>query len=279
MSKLGALGSGIDSLIGNLNEEDNGVKQVSISLVKPNPHQPRKEFNNESLIELSESIRSCGLIQPILVEESFDGGYIIIAGERRYRASKIANLKTIPVIVKTITEEEKIEIALVENIQREDLTPIEEAKAYRNLMDCLKLNQEEVAKKVGKKRSTISNSIRLLNLPEDLQLSLNKGDLSAGHARALLSIDKPNIQRTIFNKIKSDKMSVRATEKMVNEYGTSKKETQKESYKDPDIQYIEQKFIDIFGTKVQLKGDMNKGKIEVTYYSKDDLSRIVELLS
>lgn len=279
MSKLGALGSGIDSLIGNLNEEDNGVKEVSISLVKPNPHQPRKDFNEDSILELSESIKSCGLIQPILVEESFDGGYVIIAGERRYRASKVAELATIPVIVKNISEEQKIEIALVENIQREDLTPIEEAKAYKNLMDCLKINQEEVAKKVGKKRSTISNSIRLLNLPEDLQISLNKGDLSAGHARALLSIDKPNVQRSIFNKIKDNKMSVRATEKMVNEYGADNKVNNKETYRDPDIQSIEQKFIDAFGTKVQLKGDVNKGKLEITYYSKDDLSRILELFS
>lgn len=279
MSKLNALGSGIDSLIGNIEEDNTGVTEVSISLVKPNPHQPRKEFNEESITELSQSIKSCGLIQPILVEESFDGGYVIIAGERRYRASKLANLSKIPVLIKNFSEEDKIEIALVENIQREDLTPIEEAKAYKNLMDSLKINQEEVAKKVGKKRSTISNAIRLLNLPEDLQHSVNKGDLSAGHARALLSIEQPNIQRSLFNKIKEKRMSVRATEKMINDIGNSKKSNKKEEYRDPDIQSIEQKFIDLFGTKVQLKGNIDKGKIEITYFSKDDLSRIVDLFS
>lgn len=280
MSKGSALGSGIDSLIMTMDDDNNdsGIQEVNISLVKANPYQPRREFNQESILELSESIRSCGIIQPILVEESLDGGYIIIAGERRYRASKVAGLTTIPVIVKSLSEEDKLEIALVENIQREDLTPIEEAKAYKKLMDSLNLNQEEVAKKVGKKRSTISNSIRLLKLPEDLQQSVNIGDLSAGHARALLSVESENIQRSLFNKIKGDKLSVRATEKMINDLSKPVKEKNK-SHRDPDIQFIEQQFIDAFGTKVQLKGSINKGKIEISYLSKDDLSRILEVIT
>ena len=281
MSKISALGSGIDSLIIGLdeNKKESGVLDVSISLIKNNPHQPRKEFNQEAIVELSESIKSCGLIQPILVEESLDGGYIIIAGERRYRASKLAGLTSVPVIIKSFSEEDKLEIALVENIQREDLTPIEEAHAYKRLMDSLKLNQEEIAKKVGKKRSTISNSIRLLNLPQDLQQSINIGDLSAGHARALLGIDNNNLQRTIFNKIKDSKLSVRATEKLVNEISKEKPETkEKIVQKDPNIQHLEQQFIDAFGTKVKLVGNMNKGKIEITYFSSDDLNRVLELL-
>lgn len=278
MSKSNALGSGIDSLIMMEEDEDRGVQEVNITLVKPNPYQPRKEFSQESIEELSLSIKSCGVIQPILVEEGFDGGYIIIAGERRYRASLLAELSTIPVIVKNLDEEEKLEIALVENIQREDLTPIEEARAYKKLMDVLKLNQEEVAIKVGKKRSTISNSIRLLKLPDDLQKSVNIGELSAGHARALLSLESENHQRSVFNKIKNNKLSVRATEKMITDIGSDKKK-KKEAYADPDIQYIEQKFIDAFGTKVQLKGSMEKGKIEISYLSKDDLSRIVDIIS
>ncbi|MGL1893728.1 MAG: ParB/RepB/Spo0J family partition protein [Spirochaetaceae bacterium] len=277
---MSALGSGLDSLIVNMESDESGFNEVSLSLVKANPYQPRKEFSEESIAELSESIKSCGVIQPILVEESLNGGYTIIAGERRYRASKLAGLTTIPVIVKNISEEEKLEISLVENIQREDLTAIEEAKAYKKLMDSLKLNQEEVAHKVGKKRSTISNSIRLLNLPDDLQQSVNIGELSAGHARALLSIDKPNIQRSIFNKIKENKLSVRATEKMVSDYSSEKKEIKHINKRiDPDIQYIEQLFIDALGTKVKLKGNIEKGTVEVTYFSKDDLNRIVDLLS
>lgn len=283
MSKINALGSGIDSLIIDIDKdkEENGVKEVNISLIKPNPFQPRKTFNDDSIEELSESIKSCGLIQPILVEESLNGGYTIIAGERRYRASTLAGLTTMPVIIKNLSEEDKLEIALVENIQREDLTPIEEAKAYKKLMDSMKLSQEDVAKKVGKKRSTVSNSIRLLNLPEDLQTSVNSGELSAGHARALLSIDGDNSKRTAFNKIKEGNLSVRATEKMVKDITNDKKTTKtSENIKvNPDIQYIEQQFIDAFGTKVQLKGSIEKGKIEITYYSQDDLDRIMELVS
>lgn len=280
MSKINALGSGLDSLIINMDSEESGVKEVSLSLVKANPFQPRKTFNEESIIELSESIKSCGLIQPIIVEENLNGGYIIIAGERRYRASKLAGLTTIPVIVKNFTEEDKLEIALVENIQREDLTPIDEAKAYKKLMDSLKISQEEVAQKVGKKRSTVSNSIRLLNLPEDIQDSVNSGDLSAGHARALLSIENDNNKRSVFNKIKEGNLSVRATEKIVKDFSKEKNKTLSNNPKvDPNIQYIEQQFIDVFGTKVQLKGDINKGKIEISYYSQDDLNRIIELLS
>lgn len=280
MSKGNALGAGLDSLIVNMEEEESGVKEINISLIKANPFQPRKVFNQESIEELSESIKSCGLIQPILVEESLDGGYIIIAGERRFRASTLAGLTTIPVIIKNLSEEAKLEIALVENIQREDLTPIEEAKAYKKLMDVMHLTQDEVAQKVGKKRSTISNSIRLLNLPDDLQSSVNNGSLSAGHARTLLSLDNPNRQRAVFNKIKDNKLSVRATEKLVNNYNNEIKQNKIEKNRsNPDIQYIEQQFIDAFGTKVKLLGDLNRGKIEITYFSQDDLSRIMELFS
>ena len=279
MSKINALGSGLDSLIGNIESEESGVQEVSISLIKANPFQPRKIFNDESIEELSESIKSCGLIQPILVEEDLNGGYIIIAGERRYRASLLANLNSIPVIIKNLSEEDKLEISLVENIQREDLTPIEEAIAYKKLMDSMNLSQEEVAKKVGKKRSTISNSIRLLNLPKEIQDAVNENEISAGHARTLLSLDNLNKQRVVFNKIKENKMSVRSTEKMINDINNEKNIMNTKITKvDPDVQYIEQTFIDAFGTKVKLNGNIDKGKIEITYYSQDDLNRILELL-
>lgn len=280
MSKISGLGSGIDSLIVNMDSEKSGVQEVSLSLIKANPFQPRKLFNQDSIEELCESIKSCGLIQPILVEENLDGSYIIIAGERRFRASTLAGLLTIPVIIKNLSEEEKLEISLVENIQREDLTPIEEAKAYKKLMDSMKLSQEEVALKVGKKRSTISNSIRLLKLPEDLQDSVNNGELSAGHARTLLSLENPNNQRSVFSKIKDNNMSVRATEKLVSEFNKEKKvKNNNDNQKSPDIRYIEQQFIDAFGTKVKLLGNLEKGKIEITYFSQDDLNRIMDILS
>lgn len=280
MSKISALGSGIDSLIVGMDSDESGVKEVNLSLIKANPFQPRKSFNEESLNELCESIKSCGLIQPILVEENLDGGYIIIAGERRFRASTLAGLTTIPVIIKNLSEEEKLEIALVENIQRENLTPIEEAKAYKKLMDSMNLNQEEVAVKVGKKRSTISNSIRLLNLPTDLQQAVDLGELSAGHARTLLSLDNQNTQRSVFNQIKDNNMSVRAAEKLVSDLVKEKKQIKSiEKPKNPDIQSIEQHFIDAYGTKVKLLGNLDKGKIEITYFSQDDLNRIMELVS
>jgi len=281
VSKVNALGSGLDSLIVNIESEDNGVMDIDISLIQANPFQPRKFFNEDAILELSESIKSCGVIQPILVEENLNGGYIIIAGERRYRASKLAGLEKVPVIIKNYTEEEKLEISLVENIQREDLTPIEEAKAYKKLMDSMGLNQENVAQKVGKKRSTISNSIRLLNLPEDIQQSVDDGIISAGHARALLPLENINTQRSIFNKIKDSNISVRATEKLVNDYKKNNdvKASNSKNNIDPDIQNIEQQFIDAFGTKVKLIGDMDKGKIEITYFSGDDLNRIIELLA
>jgi len=281
MSKINALGSGLDSLIVDINDnENNNILEIDISLVQPNKFQPRQHFNDESIKELSESILSCGVIQPILVEENLSGGYTIIAGERRYRASLLAGLAKIPVIVKNYSEEDKLEIALVENIQREDLTPIEEAKAYKKLMDVMKINQEEVAKKVGKQRSTISNSIRLLNLPIDIQNSVNSGELSAGHARALLSIDSEKDKKDLFNKIIAENLSVRSTEKLIQNFNKgADSKNKKNTLKDPDIQYIEQQFIDTFGTKVQLKGSIEKGKIEISYFSQEDLNRIIEILS
>lgn len=299
MSKNKALGKGLDALldmnseiidINNYSEMDNKDRENKIIFaplenIKANPDQPRKTFDEESLNELAESIKQKGIIQPVLAEEDplNDGHYIIIAGERRFRASHIAGIERLPLIIKSFSEEDKLEIALIENIQRENLKPIEEAKAYRHIMDSMSLNQQDVAERVGKNRSTVANSLRLLKLPEDMQNSLNEGDLTSGHARSILSTVNPADQRILFNRIVDNGLSVREAETMATDLNkgirpSAKKDTITKK-KIPEIMSVEQRFIDVFGTKVQIKGSINKGKIEITYYSPDDLDRIFEIVS
>ena len=299
MSKQ-VLGKGLDALLGpggdNLDifdDGDNGdivsgeIKEsfLDISLIVTNPDQPRKEFKEEALQELADSIKEIGIIQPVIVEKKNDK-YEIVAGERRYRASKLAGLDRIPVIEKSFSEEEKYEIALIENIQREDLSPIEEAKAYQQLINNYSLSQEALSKKLGKKRSTIANSLRLLKLPQDMQEALNNSDISAGHARSILSVVNPADQRILFNRIVSGGLSVRESEKQSSELNkgirsksdSSKKDDTLLKKKNPDVMDVEQRFIDALGTKVNLKGNLAKGKIEITYFSKDDLERIFDII-
>jgi len=301
VSKSKALGKGLDALldlnseiidINNYSEMDNKnidntnrIIFVSLDRIEANPNQPRKTFDDESLEELAESIKQKGIIQPVLVEENSEkeGCYIIVAGERRYRASRLAGIEKIPLIVRSFSEEDKLEIALIENIQRENLTPIEEARAYRHIMESLNLNQQDLADRVGKNRSTVANSLRLLKLPEDMQDSLNEGKLTSGHARSILSTVNPADQRILFNRIVDKGLSVREAETMAGDLNkgsrsTAKKESSPKK-KIPEIMHVEQKFIDVFGTKVQIKGNIHKGKIEITYYSADDLDRIFEIVS
>ncbi|MDC7235359.1 MAG: ParB/RepB/Spo0J family partition protein [Spirochaetales bacterium] len=296
MSKKKALGGmGLDALLSlddNDNQEtavipeeiQNAVTEIEISAIRANPDQPRKIFSEESLQELADSITSRGVIQPILVEKIGDS-YEIIAGERRFRASQLAGKTAIPAIVRDFSDEEKLEIALIENIQREDLTAIEEARAYKHIMDTLDLSQQEIAEKVGKKRSTIANSLRLLNLPMDIQESLNQGFISAGHARAILSVINPADQKILHSRIKDDGLSVRAAEGMVEDLNQGKRLQNREKpaalpkNKIPEILGIEQKFIDHFGTRVQVKGNLKKGKIEISYFSEEDLERIYDIIS
>lgn len=293
MSKKKALGNmGLDALLSldeNFEDEmtpeiQDAIQDLLLSDIVTNPDQPRKIFSEDSLQELSESIRSKGVIQPIIVEQR-GGNYIIVAGERRYRASKLAGKDHIPAIIRDFTEEEKLEIALIENIQREDLSAIEEAMAYKHIMDVMGLNQQELANKVGKKRSTVANSLRLLNLPQDAQESVSSGSISSGHARAILAVVNPADQKILLSRIKSDGLSVREAEKMVEDLNKGKRIQDKEpkttllKNKEPDILNIEQKFIDCFGTKVQVKGNMKKGKIEISYFSPDDLERIYDIIT
>lgn len=263
-------------------EIQDAVKELEISSIRANPDQPRKIFSEESLQELAKSIASRGVIQPIIVEKVGEA-FEIIAGERRFRASQLAGKTQIPAIIRDFSDEEKLEIALIENIQREDLTAIEEARAYKHIMESLDLSQQEISEKVGKKRSTIANSLRLLNLPMDIQESLNQGYITAGHGRAILAVINPADQKILHSRIKDEGLSVRATESMVEDLNQGKRLPNREKAtlpknKIPEILGIEQKFIDHFGTKVQVKGNLKKGKIEISYFSEDDLERIYDLI-
>ncbi len=259
------------------------VKIVPLTSVEPNPDQPRKEFDQAALEELAASIKEQGVLQPLLVE-TWASGYRIVAGERRWRAAQLANLQEIPVLVRSFTEETRMEIALIENIQRSDLTPLEEARAYRNLMEAFNLTQDDVAKKVGKQRSTVANALRLLKLPEDMQNAVDKGLLTPGHARAVLSVTLSEGQRTLFQAVLAEGISVREAEDRAQRLNAGGPPSTRASVvaaparRLPEIADLEQRFIERLGTKVAIKGDARKGKIEITYHSADDLDRLYEVL-
>lgn len=299
---MGGLGRGLDALLEEAEEQSSQNQGnaagagselfLNPSLLKPNPHQPRQEFDEEALKELADSIREHGIIQPIIVEDAGDGTYYIIAGERRTRAARLAGLSKVPVIVKKFSDERKLEIALIENIQRENLNPVEEAHAYHQLMTLGNLNQEETAARVGKNRSTVANALRLLKLPEDILSSLSTGQITPGHARAILSVLNPADQRILFGRIVGNGLSVRDAEKLSTELnggsraGSDASKNAKKSksgnsdmIKDIEVRNIEQKFIDVLGTKVQIKGNLNKGSIEISYFSRDDLDRVFEVIN
>lgn len=272
------------NLPAGINADENGQLWVSVDLLKPNPHQPRKEFDEEPLNELADSIREHGILQSITVEDAGDGSFFIIAGERRSRAARIAGLSEVPVQLRKFNDQKKLEVALIENIQRQDLNPIEEAEAYYQLMEISGLSQEQVAARVGKNRSTVANAIRLLKLPEDMRTSLIQGHISSGHARALLAVKDNADMRILFAKIVGNGMNVRDAEEMarnLNEGAGKSSKKQKETKnenKDPNITELEQKFIEKLGTKVQIKGTMERGSLEVQFFTKDDLNRIYYLI-
>lgn len=250
-----------------------------------NPKQPRTEFDQKKLEELADSIRENGIIEPIIIEPSDqEGKFYIIAGERRTRASLLVGLTKVPVQIRKFDEIQRLQVALIENIQRADLNPIDEAQAYYNLMQLGDLTHEEVAKRVGKNRSTVTNSVRLLKLPDDMKKSLIDGQISSGHARALLSVTNPADQRIMFGKIVGSGLNVREAEELAQVYNNggraaASKTTKKPVKKDPEIARIEQKFIDVFGTKVTLKGTLEKGSIEICYFTKEDLNRLYTIIA
>ena len=253
---------------------------VKISSVEPNVNQPRKQFDEDALLELSESIKQYGVLQPLLVSDKKDY-YEIIAGERRWRAAKLAGLKEIPVIVKEFSEQELVEISLIENIQREDLNPIEEAMAYKRLINEFKLKQDSIAERVSKSRTAVTNSLRLLKLDERVQQMLIDEMISAGHARAILAIPDKDKQASVAMKVFDEKLSVRETEKLVKhivEPPKKKAEKQVNTAEDAIYESLEEKMKGIVGTRVFIhRKKNNKGKIEIEYYSRDELERIIEL--
>ena len=283
--KRAGLGKGLDSLIPEgktiikEKEEKTGEQIVKISKVEPNREQPRKTFAEKELQELADSIKQFGVLQPLLVKKNGDY-YEIIAGERRWRAAKLAGLKEVPVIIREYTEKEIVEIALIENIQRENLNPIEEALAYSRLMTEFNMKQEELAERVSKNRSTISNAMRLLKLDEKVQQMLIEGKLSAGHARALIDIEDAAMQYAIALKIVEEQLSVRDVEKLMRQMKEQKEKTAKPVVEHAFIyRELEEKMISAIGTKVHINQKKNgKGKIEIEYYSNDELEHIFELI-
>ena len=252
---------------------------VKISMVEPNRSQPRKQFDEDALLELSESIKQYGILQPLLVSDK-NGYYEIIAGERRWRAAKLAGLKEVPVIIKEFNDQQVVEISLIENIQREDLNPIEEAMAYKRLIDEFHLKQDGIAERVSKSRTAVTNSLRLLKLDERVQQMLIDEMNSAGHARAILAIADKNTQASVAMKVFDEKLSVRETEKLVKHIVEPPKKATKQLNTAEDAIYesLEEKMKGIIGTRVFIhRKKNNKGKIEIEYYSRDELERIIEL--
>ena len=290
--KKRGLGRGLNALINTGSDTENNKENtkenheykevfINISLVEPNRNQPRKEFDKESLSELANSIKQYGILQPIIVQKNGDM-YEIIAGERRWRAAKEAGLTEVPVIIRDYDKQKVMEISIIENIQREDLNPIEEAMAYQSLMEEYGLKHDELAEKVSKNRSTITNSMRLLKLSKNIQQMLIDGRISTGHAKVLLSIEDINEQEKIAQELIDKSLSVRELEKLVKKYTKPRKKKDNKDDKDYSLFYreYEDRLKDILGTKVQINTkDKNKGRIEIDYYSAAELERIVELLN
>lgn len=282
------LGKGLDTLIPEATSESKGKKNeenlapdriIKITAVEPNRDQPRKNFDEDALLELSDSIKQFGIIQPLVVQDRKNGRYEIIAGERRWRAAKLAGLKEVPVIIKNYTDQEIMEISLIENIQRENLNPIEEAMAYKKLLNEFHLKQDEVAERVSKSRTAVTNSMRLLKLNEEVQQMVIEDKISSGHARALIAIEDPEKQYEVAMKVFDEKLSVRDIEKLVKDMNKPLK--QKKTKEELDFIYrdLEEKMKISLGTKVSINAKNDgKGKIEVEYYSTDELDRLVDLL-
>jgi ParB family transcriptional regulator, chromosome partitioning protein len=254
-----------------------GVSYIDINEIKPNRNQPRKLFDADRLQELADSIQEHGVIQPLIVR-SVDNGFELVAGERRWRAARLAGLKSVPCLLRELSEEENALIAIIENMQREDLNPIEEAEGLNRMIDAFGLTQEQVSKSVGKSRPYITNSLRLLKLPLEIKEMLSQGTLTPGHGRALLAMSDPKIQLTVAQKIVSEGLSVRAIEAMVQKKQGAKNPAHKHAERDANILQLERELKESLGTKVKIHMAGKKGRIEIEYYSREELERLIELL-
>ena len=291
MSKKFGLGKGLNALIpedtvilepkkGKDKNDDNGYSLIDINLIKSNESQPRKSFDDEKIMELAESIKSNGIIQPLILRKDKDE-YIIVAGERGWRAAKYIGIKEIPAVIMDLTEKQILEISLIENIQREDLNSIEEAIAYKKLITDFDLTQEQLNKRIGKSRVAITNTMRLLNLSEDVQQYIIEGVISEGHGRALLAITDSKLQCELAQNVIDDKLSVRELEFLIRKLKTKSEPSKSKAKKETNPYYKEviEKLENYFGTKVNVTNKNNKGKIEIEYYSEEDLQRILEIIN
>ncbi|WP_238886561.1 ParB/RepB/Spo0J family partition protein [Clostridium sp. YIM B02551] len=282
MSKKFGLGKGLNALIPSedIDEVDEKSKvYISINKIRANSEQPRKYFDSEKISELSKSILNHGVIQPLILQKDNEN-YIIVAGERRWRAAKLAGLKEVPAIIMDLSKSQLLEISLIENIQREDLNPIEEAKAFKQLISEFNLTQEALSERVGKSRTTITNSMRLLNLDERVQNYVVEGVISEGHGRTLLAIEDKELQYKMAQKVIDDKISVRELEKIIKNLGKEKKKPEDtEGEMSPYLKDLREKLESKFGTKVNIDKKRSKGKIEIEYYSNEDLERILEIIN
>jgi ParB family transcriptional regulator, chromosome partitioning protein len=274
------LGKGLEALFPQLGvDEKDHVILVSIKELRPNPFQPRRVFDQDKLQELSKSIEEHGIIQPIIVRKSLNG-FEIVAGERRWRAAKLAKLESIPCVQRDFSDLQLSEIALIENLQREDLNPIEIAEAYSKLMQNFNLTQEELAKKVGQSRSHVANFLRLMNLPKEIREYVSRGTISMGHARAILGLSDQSQQITLAKKIVEEDLSVRVVEQIVNRFSnTGNREPKKTVKKSPIIKQYEDQFRSYLGTSVRISQGKKRGKIEIDFFSSDDLERILQIIS
>ena len=289
--KKKGLGKGLDALFANqeintkeieinntVENVENGISYININDIKPNEGQPRKTFDEEKISELADSIQEHGLIQPIVLRKATKG-YEIVAGERRWRACRKAGLKEVPCIIKELTDEENMLIAIIENMQREDLNPIEEAEGLNQMIVTYGLTQAEVSKSVGKSRPYITNALRLLKLPEEVRALVSSGELSSGHARAIAGVSGKTAQIKIAEKIIKEGLSVRETEKLIKELDApEKRPAKRKPEKNADVKRVEEDLKAVLGTRVNLAQSGKKGKIEIEYYSREELERLIELL-
>lgn len=284
------LGRGLDALFGTYEgdvsynkitkpaDTNTGVLEVDITKIKPNPNQPRKNFDEDALKDLAASIKVHGIVQPIVLNKNADGTYMIIAGERRWRAANLCGLKTVPAIIKDYTEKQIKEISIIENLQREDLNPVEAAKAIKELMDEYGLTQEAVSERIGKSRSNVANTLRLLTLYPAVLDMIEKGKISAGHARCLVVVEDANEQLKLANAIVSKNLSVRDLEKAIKAYTNPAKKVIVREEQSLELKELINQMQKTFATKVSAIGNDNKGRIYIDYYTRDDLDRISELL-
>lgn len=280
MNRKSALGKGLGALIPNdvQVKENNKPTVISLNLIKNNDEQPRKVFDDEKIAELAQSIKEHGIIQPIILNKK-DNYYVIVAGERRWRAAKMLGLKEVPAIVMELTDKDILEVSLIENIQRQDLNPIEEALAYKKLLSDFDLTQEELSKRVGKSRVAISNIIRLTGLSDTVKQYLIDEVITEGHGRALLAIEDSKVQCEIAQKVIDEKLSVRELERLIKFLKTEKKPKEKTRELNPYYKDVTERLQNYFGTKVNISNKNNKGRIEIEYYSDEDLQRILEIIN